>query len=76
MVIGFTYFYTDVIFQQQNLAEMLQRQGGFIPGIRPGKRTSRLSEWRVEAHYAGGRAFLGVVAILPLTQSRHGAERR
>ena len=32
MVIGFTYFYTDVIFRQQNLAESLQRQGGFIPG--------------------------------------------
>ena len=39
MVVGFTYFYTDVIFKQQNLAENLQRQGGFIPGLRPGKRT-------------------------------------
>ena len=39
MVIGFTYFYTDVIFRQQNLADSLQRQGGFIPGMRPGKRT-------------------------------------
>ena len=35
----FTFFYTDVVFRQQNLAETLQRQGGFVPGIRPGQRT-------------------------------------
>ncbi|MGD2077644.1 MAG: preprotein translocase subunit SecY, partial [Chloroflexota bacterium] len=38
-VFGFTFFYTDVMVQQQRLWETLQRQGGFIPGIRPGKRT-------------------------------------
>ncbi len=38
MVIGFTYFYSDVIFRQQNVAEVLQQQGGVIPGFRPGKR--------------------------------------
>ena len=39
LVIVFTYFYTDMMFQQQNMAETLQKQGGFIPGIRPGRRT-------------------------------------
>ena len=36
---AFTYFYTDVMIQNQKLGDNLQRQGGFIPGIRPGKRT-------------------------------------
>ena len=39
LVVLFTFFYTDVVFRQQNLPETLQRQGGFIPGIRPGQRT-------------------------------------
>ena len=41
VVIAFTFFYTVVVFQQQNLAENLQRQGGFIPGIRPGRPTEQ-----------------------------------
>ena len=39
LVVGFTFFYTDVLMQQQNMADTLQKQGGFIPGIRPGQRT-------------------------------------
>ncbi|MBI3741128.1 MAG: preprotein translocase subunit SecY, partial [Chloroflexi bacterium] len=39
MVVGFTFFYTDVIFRQQNLSEVLQRQGASIPGVRPGPKT-------------------------------------
>lgn len=65
LVIGFTYFYTDVIFQQQNLAENLQRQGGFIPGIRPGKRTAEYLNGVVQRITLVGALFLGVVAILP-----------
>ena len=52
LVIAFTYFYTDVIFRQQNLAETLQRQGGFIPGIRPGINTERYLQ---KVHVAGSR---------------------
>ena len=44
LVIGFTYFYTDVVFRQQNLPETLQKQGGFIPGIRPGPEHGEISE--------------------------------
>ena len=65
LVIGFTYFYTDVVFQQQNLAENLQRQGGFILGIRPGKRTAEYLSGVVRRITLVGAVFLGVVAILP-----------
>ncbi|MHB0875902.1 MAG: preprotein translocase subunit SecY [Anaerolineae bacterium] len=65
MVVGFTYFYTDVIFRQQNLPEMLQRQGGFIPGIRPGKRTEEFLTGVLRRITFVGALFLGLVAILP-----------
>ena len=65
MVIGFTYFYTDVIFRQQNLAETLQRQGGFIPGIRPGKRTEDYLNAVMSRITLVGALFLGIIAILP-----------
>ncbi len=65
MVVGFTYFYTDVIFQQQNLPENLQRHGGFIPGIRPGVRTADYLNRVLRRITLVGALFLGVVAILP-----------
>jgi preprotein translocase subunit SecY len=65
MVILFTYFYTDVIFQQQNMADTLQKQGGFIPGIRPGKRTSDYLNGVLRRITLVGAIFLGLVAILP-----------
>ncbi len=65
MVVAFTYFYTDVMFRQQNLAEMLQRQGGFIPGIRPGKRTEEYLNSVVQRITLVGALFLGTVAVLP-----------
>jgi preprotein translocase subunit SecY len=76
MVIGFTYFYTDVIFRQQNLADSLQRQGGFIPGLRPGKRTEEYLNRVLQRITLVGAVFLGVVAILPwLVQLVPGLER-
>jgi preprotein translocase subunit SecY len=73
LVIGFTYFYTDMMFQQQDLAEMLQRQGGFVPGIRPGKRTSEYLMGVLRRITLVGALFLGVVAILPfLTRGLSG----
>ena len=65
LVIGFSYFYTDMMFQQQNLAEMLQKQGGFIPGIRPGKRTADYLQGVLRRITLVGALFLGAVAILP-----------
>jgi len=65
MVVGFTYFYTDVIFKQQNLSENLQRQGGFIPGMRPGKRTANYLNTVLQRITLVGALMLGGVAILP-----------
>jgi preprotein translocase subunit SecY len=64
-VILFTYFYTDVIFQQQDMADSLQKQGGFIPGIRPGRRTNDYLNSVVRRITLVGAVFLGMVAILP-----------
>jgi preprotein translocase subunit SecY len=64
LVVGFTYFYTDVIFRQQNLPETLRRQGGFIPGIRPGRPTADyLNRVMMRITFVGA-LFLGVIAIL------------
>lgn len=65
MVIAFTYFYTDLMFRQQNLPESLQQQGGFIPGIRPGKKTEEYLTGVLHRITLVGAVFLGVVAILP-----------
>jgi preprotein translocase subunit SecY len=65
LVVGFTYFYTDVIFRQQNLPETLQRQGGFIPGIRPGRRTEEYLNSVLHRITLVGALFLGIVAVLP-----------
>ncbi len=65
MVVAFTYFYTDVIFRQQNLPETLQRQGGFIPGIRPGRRTEEYLNSVLQRITLVGAVFLGLVAVLP-----------
>ncbi len=65
LVVGFTFFYTLVIFQQQNLAENLQRYGGFIPGIRPGRPTQEyLTRVLLRITWLGA-VFLGIVAVLP-----------
>lgn len=65
LVVGFTYFYTDIIFQQQDLAGTLKQQGGFIPGIRPGPRTRRYLDSVVTRITLVGALFLGTIAILP-----------
>ena len=65
LVIAFTYFYTDVVFRQQNLSETLQKQGGFIPGIRPGPNTDRYLTRVMTRITMVGALFLGFVAILP-----------
>lgn len=65
LVVGFTFFYTDVMVQQQNLAQTLQRQGGFIPGIRPGRRTHNYIMSVVRRITFVGAVFLGIVSILP-----------
>ncbi len=65
LVVGFTFFYTDVMVRQQNIPQTLQRQGGFIPGIRPGKRTEDYIMAVVRRITLVGAVFLGLIAILP-----------
>jgi preprotein translocase subunit SecY len=65
LVVAFTYFYTMVIFQQQKISENLQRQGAFIPGIRPGKNTQQYLLRTLNRITLIGALFLGFVAILP-----------
>ena len=70
LVVGFTFFYTMVVFSQQNLAENLQRQGGFIPGIRPGRPTQDYITRVLVRITWGGALFLGGVAVLPFLATR------
>jgi preprotein translocase subunit SecY len=65
MVVGFAFFYTMVIFEQMDLARTLQRQGGFIPGVRPGKPTTDYLNRVIRRITWGGALFLAVVAIMP-----------
>jgi preprotein translocase subunit SecY len=65
LVVAFTYFYTMVIFQQQKIAENLQRQGAFIPGVRPGKNTQLYLQRVLTRITLIGALFLGTVAIMP-----------
>jgi len=65
LVIAFAFFYTMVMFEQQDLAGTLQRQGGFVPGVRPGRATGTYLSQVVTRITWGGALFLGMVAIMP-----------
>jgi len=66
LVFGFTYFYTAVIFHPHQIAENLQKQGGFIPGLRPGRPTAEYLNTTINRINFTGALFLGLIAILPL----------
>ena len=65
LVVGFTYFYTAIIFNPKKIAEEIQKHGGFIPGIRPGTPTAGYLNYILTRITLVGASFLGVVAILP-----------
>jgi len=65
LIIFFTYFYTAIQFDPQRQAEMLQRQGGFIPGVRPGSATARYLQHIINRITLPGSIFLGLIAVLP-----------
>lgn len=67
LVIAFTYFYTSVTFDPKYISENIQKNGGFIPGIRPGKNTADYLKKITNRITLTGSIFLGVIAILPLT---------
>ena len=63
---GFTFFYPTVIFQQMNLTQTLQQQGGFIPGVRPGKATADYLNKTIKNLTLAGALCLAIIAIIPL----------
>jgi preprotein translocase subunit SecY len=65
MVFGFTYFYTGVVFNTEKISEDLQKGGGFIPGIRPGKETEKYLSHVLSRITVVGGVFLGLIAVLP-----------
>ncbi len=69
LVIGFTYFYTVVVFSPQKISEEIQKHGGFIPGIRPGGATKQYLEKILYRITSVGALFLGIIAILPAIAS-------
>jgi len=65
LVFGFTYFYTAVVFNPEKISENLQKGGGYIPGIRPGKETAKYLSFVLSRITLVGGAFLGLIAVLP-----------
>ena len=73
LVMGFTYFYTAIVFDPEKISDQIKKNGGFIPGIRPGKPTANHLSFILSRITLAGAIFLGVIAILPsLAQSATG----
>jgi preprotein translocase subunit SecY len=66
LIMVFTYFYTSIIFNPVDLAENLKKQGGFVPGIKPGAKTAEYIEQVVERITFPGALFLTLIALLPV----------
>lgn len=65
LVVAFTFFYTLVNFNPQKISDQIQKNGGFIPGIRPGSPTAKYLLYILVRITGGGALFLGIIAILP-----------
>ncbi|MDD4937484.1 MAG: preprotein translocase subunit SecY [Candidatus Shapirobacteria bacterium] len=65
LVMGFTYFYTSVVFKPKDIADELRKSGGFIPGIRPGISTEKRLKFLINRVIFIGALFLGIIAVTP-----------
>jgi len=65
LVIGFTYFYTAVVFNPVKISDDIKQYGGFVPGIRPGKPTADYLNYILTRITTAGALFLGLIAVLP-----------
>ena len=72
LIVFFTYFYTAIAFNPKDVAENMQKQGGFVPGIRPGKHTADFIDNILTRITLPGSVFLAIIAILPAFVSRFG----
>jgi preprotein translocase subunit SecY len=70
LIVFFTYFYTAIAFNPKDVSENMQKQGGFIPGIRPGKHTADFIDNILTKITLPGSIFLAIIAILPAFMSR------
>lgn len=66
LVLAFTFFYTFIVFQPKEMAENLQKQGGYVPGIRPGEDTERYLHDVIQRLTLVAALFLGLVAVMPI----------
>lgn len=66
LVVLFTYFYTAVVFDPMKISENLQKQGGYVPGIRPGASTAQHLYFIINRITLAGALFLGIIAVLPI----------
>lgn len=66
LVMAFTFFYVSVTFKPADIAESIQKRGGFVPGMRPGKQTADMLEKTSNRLNLWGGIFLGLIAIIPL----------
>ncbi len=76
LVVAFTYFYTALVVNPQQIAEDLKRNGGFIPGVKPGKRTAEYIDTILTRITLPGSIFLGIVAILPAFAQKFGISQQ
>jgi preprotein translocase subunit SecY len=65
LVVAFTFFYTAIVFNPEEIAENLQKQGGFVPGLRPGRQTAEYLYRVLNRITLAGAVFLGLIAVLP-----------
>lgn len=73
LVLLFNFFYVSVTFKPADLAESIQKRGGFVPGVRPGQQTASMLE-RVSNHLnLWGGVFLGLIAVVPLVFTMYTA---
>ena len=72
MIIAFTYFYTAISINPNQMAEDMKKNGGFIPGVKPGKKTAEYLETILSKITLPGSIFLAIVAVLPALVSLMG----
>ena len=66
LVIAFAYFYTNIVINPDDISENMQRNGGFVPGLRPGQQTANYLHKVLNRITLPGALFLGLIAVLPL----------
>jgi preprotein translocase subunit SecY len=70
MILFFSYFWVATQFNELQISDDMKKSGGYIPGVRPGTGHQQLSASHHEPHHAGGRAFLTIIAVIPIILAR------